>query len=151
MSAIVSDGSITYFHDESGTDHEIGGCQSFFRGVDHETYVRVTYRLRVGYSQDMLCADVSQRLTVAMEVDGKGWKECFSVPDVIIPTTYKLAVTAATGDLADNHDILSIKVNCVEHEAEANVTFSSPSPSLSPLKRHSLTKSTEPPRLRQHR
>lgn len=37
------------------------------------------------------------------------WKECFSVKGVRLPTGYYLGVSAATGDLSDNHDILSIR------------------------------------------
>lgn len=38
------------------------------------------------------------------------WELCFSVPDVYLPQGYHFGMTAATGDLADNHDIISFKV-----------------------------------------
>lgn len=38
------------------------------------------------------------------------WKECFKVQGVKLPTGYYFGVSATTGDLSDNHDILSIKL-----------------------------------------
>lgn len=38
------------------------------------------------------------------------WKECFSVKDIKLPTGYYFGISATTGDLSDNHDILSIRL-----------------------------------------
>jgi mannose-binding lectin 2 len=43
-----------------------------------------------------------------VEGDGK-WSTCFYMPDVYLPTGYFLGFSAATGDLADNHDIIYIQ------------------------------------------
>ncbi len=43
------------------------------------------------------------------------WETCFVASDVDLPAGYYFGVSAATGDLADNHDIISLQVfgcNC---------------------------------------
>lgn len=44
-------------------------------------------------------------------MEGKNaWKDCFSVEGVKLPTGYHFGVSATTGDLSDNHDVLSFKL-----------------------------------------
>lgn len=38
------------------------------------------------------------------------WKQCFQVNEVKLPTGYYIGISATTGDLSDNHDILSIRL-----------------------------------------
>lgn len=47
-----------------------------------------------------------------LDTDNEGrWSTCFYVPDVYLPEGYYLGFSAATGDLADNHDIVSVQVS----------------------------------------
>lgn len=59
-------------------------------------------------------------LQVSLDVSNQyGWKECFSVDGVILPTGYYLGFSAATGDLAGNisdkylYDIRELTINSV--------------------------------------
>lgn len=48
---------------------------------------------------------------VSTNIDNSGeFKECFSVQGVILPTGYYFGVSAATGALTDNHDILALRL-----------------------------------------
>lgn len=48
---------------------------------------------------------------VSTDLEGKNaWKECFKVENVLLPTGYFFGASATTGDLSDNHDIISIKM-----------------------------------------
>jgi len=38
------------------------------------------------------------------------WKECFIVDEIRLPTGYYIGISGTTGDLSDNHDILSIRL-----------------------------------------
>ena len=50
-------------------------------------------------------------VTVAVDIDNKmAFKECFTVTDVFLPTGYFFGISAATGDLSDAHDIISLKL-----------------------------------------
>ena len=96
ISAMVNNGSVRYDHDRDGTHSELAGCESKFRGVDSDAYLSVRYE--------------GDTLTVSTDVAGKNeWQECFKVSGVHLPTGYYLGVSAATGDLSDNHDVISIK------------------------------------------
>ena len=46
---------------------------------------------------------------VSSNIDNTEFKECFTVSGVRLPTGFYFGVSAATGDLSDNHDIISIK------------------------------------------
>jgi mannose-binding lectin 2 len=96
ISAMVNNGSTRYDHDRDGTHSELAGCESKFRGSDHPTYFSVRYE-----------GDV---LTVSTDIAGKNeWTECFKVAGVQLPTGYYFGVSAATGDLSDNHDVISFR------------------------------------------
>lgn len=48
---------------------------------------------------------------MSTDIENKAaWKECFQVKGVKLPTGYFFGVTATTGDLTDNHDILSVRL-----------------------------------------
>lgn len=96
ISAMINNGSIKYDHDRDGTHSEIAGCEARFRGVEHETYLLIRYENDV--------------LTVKTDIEGKNeWKECFTAEGVRLPTGYHIGVSAATGELSDNHDLISVK------------------------------------------
>lgn len=96
ISAMVSNGSLQYDHDTDGTNTQLAGCEAQFRNKEYDTYVAIRYE--------------DEKLTVSTDIDDKaGWKECFAVEDVKLPIGYYFGASAATGDLADNHDIISIK------------------------------------------
>ena len=100
VTAILNDGTKVYDHDEDGKAHTEGGCQSFFRNLEFPTYVRISY--------------YKELKTIKVDVDTKeddGFSDCFTVHNVDLPSGYFFGATASTGDLADNHDIISMKVS----------------------------------------
>ncbi|CAF3289326.1 unnamed protein product [Rotaria socialis] len=95
ISAMINNGSLHYDHDRDGTHTSLAGCEAQFRGRDTDTLVAIRYQ--------------NDRLTVSTDIEGKNiWKECFAVSDVRLPTHYYFGFSAATGDLSDNHDIISV-------------------------------------------
>ncbi|XP_031564414.1 vesicular integral-membrane protein VIP36-like [Actinia tenebrosa] len=103
ISAMIGNGSNAYDHDRDGTHNQVEGCSAQFRGQEHETFAIVRY------------LGAKERLTVLTDVDGRGeWRECFDVRGVKLPTGLYFGVSAATGELADNHDIKSMKLFEVE-------------------------------------
>ena len=96
ISAMVSNGTLRYDHDMDGTHTELTGCEAQLRNKDYETFMLVRYENR--------------KLTVKVDVDDqRGWRNCFEVDGVHLPTGYYFGLSAATGDLVDNHDIVGIK------------------------------------------
>jgi mannose-binding lectin 2 len=50
-------------------------------------------------------------VSVSTDIENKAaWKECLSVQGVRLPTGYYFGITAATGDLSDIHDIMSVRL-----------------------------------------
>lgn len=97
ISSMINNGTLHYDHDKDGTHTELAGCEAKLRNVFYDTNVAIRYE------QDIL--------TVLTDVENKGeWKECFKVNGVKLPTGYYFGVSAATGDLSDNHDIISLRL-----------------------------------------
>ncbi|KAJ8946905.1 hypothetical protein NQ318_008261 [Aromia moschata] len=97
ISAMINNGTLSYDHDRDGTHTQLAGCEAKFRNFDHDTHVLIRYEKDV--------------LTVSTDIENKAaWKECFEVKGVRLPTGYHIGVTATTGDLSDNHDIMSIRL-----------------------------------------
>ncbi|CAH8594847.1 unnamed protein product [Schistosoma rodhaini] len=94
VSAMINDGSKSYDHDKDGTLTELSGCSSNFRNND---YSMATIRY------------ANNQLKVSLKYQGAADPvDCFTVDGVRLPTGYFIGVSAATGDLSDNHDIYSI-------------------------------------------
>ncbi|MEE6478844.1 hypothetical protein FKM82_012028 [Ascaphus truei] len=94
---MVNNGSLTYDHSRDGRPTEIGGCTAIVRNLNHDTFLVIRY--------------VKRRLTIMIDLDGKQeWKDCLDVPGVRLPRGYFFGTSAVTGDLSDNHDIISLKL-----------------------------------------
>ncbi|KAM4747740.1 VIP36-like protein isoform 1-T1 [Rhinophrynus dorsalis] len=97
VSAMVSNGSLTYDHSRDGRPTELGGCTAIVRNLNHDTFLVIRY--------------VKRRLTIMIDIDGKQeWRDCLDVPGVRLPRGYFFGTSAVTGDLSDNHDIISLKL-----------------------------------------
>uniref|UniRef100_A0A8C9VIU4 Lectin, mannose-binding 2 n=1 Tax=Scleropages formosus TaxID=113540 RepID=A0A8C9VIU4_SCLFO len=124
ISAMVNNGSLSYDHGKDGRPTELGGCSADVRNKDYDTYLAIRYS--------------KGRLTVMVDIDDKNeWKECIDIGGVRLPIGYYFGASAATGDLADNHDIISMKLYqlMVEHSAEDdNLDWTKIEPSVSLLK-----------------
>ncbi|GAB6025830.1 hypothetical protein CHUAL_011813 [Chamberlinius hualienensis] len=103
ISATVNNGTLHYDHDRDGTHTELAGCESRFRNLDFDTYISIRYE--------------KDSITVLTDVDNKqGWKPCFTVNGVKLPTGYYFGFSAATGQLSDNHDIVAVKLYELEND-----------------------------------
>ncbi|XP_044293490.1 VIP36-like protein isoform X3 [Varanus komodoensis] len=97
VSAMVSNGSLAYDHARDGRPTELGGCTAMVRNLQHDTFLVIRY--------------VKRRLTVLLDIDGKNeWRDCVDIPGVHLPRGYYFGVSSVTGDLSDNHDIISLKL-----------------------------------------
>ncbi|XP_056289167.1 lectin, mannose-binding 2-like a [Pseudoliparis swirei] len=95
--AMVGNGSISYDHERDGRPTELGGCNAMVRNLKHDSFLFIRY--------------VRRRLTVMIDIDGQHeWRDCLDIPGVRLPLGYYFGATAVTGDLSDNHDIISLKL-----------------------------------------
>lgn len=97
LSAMINNGTMHYDHDRDGTHTMIGGCEVKFRNFAHDTFISIRYENDV--------------LTVTHDLDNKrAWEPCLKVEGVKLPTGYYFGASAATGELSDQHDIISMKL-----------------------------------------
>ncbi|KAG9469055.1 vesicular integral-membrane protein VIP36 [Eleutherodactylus coqui] len=124
ISAMVNNGSLEYDHGKDGRTVELAGCTADLRNSNHDTFLAVRYS--------------RGRLTIMTDIEGKNeWKNCVDISGVRLPTGYYFGATAATGDLSDNHDIISMKLYqlVVEHSPDdENIDWTKIEPSVSLLK-----------------
>jgi mannose-binding lectin 2 len=96
--AMVGDGKTAYNKDNDGKDQELAGCSA--RGIRNS---KTPTKLRLTYFQDK-----SLKLELMYKAEDE-WQLCFETnePPTIPAVTY-LGFSAETGELSDNHDIISI-------------------------------------------
>ncbi|XP_041087914.1 VIP36-like protein [Polyodon spathula] len=95
--AMVGNGSLSYDHERDGRPTELGSCTALVRNLNHDSFLVVRY--------------VRRRLTVMIDIDGKHeWRDCLDVPGVRLPLGYYFGASSVTGDLSDNHDLISLKL-----------------------------------------
>ena len=52
------------------------------------------------------------------------WMNCFTITNVTLPNGSYLGFSALTGDISDNHDIISVRAETLRAEALENYNFS---------------------------
>ncbi|KAG7314793.1 hypothetical protein KOW79_022096 [Hemibagrus wyckioides] len=117
--AMVGNGTISYNHERDGRATELGGCNAMVRNLKHDTFLFIRY--------------VRRRLTVMIDIHGQHeWRDCLDIPGVRLPQGYYFGASAITGDLSDNHDLISLKLyqltvlrSKLEDEDEEEVTVPS--------------------------
>ncbi|XP_040011130.1 lectin, mannose-binding 2-like b isoform X1 [Xiphias gladius] len=97
ISVMLGNGTLSYDHDHDGRTTELGGCTAMARNSVSDTLLLIRYS--------------KNRLMLMVDVDGKQeWKHCVDITGLRLPTGYFFGASSATGDLSDNHDIISMKL-----------------------------------------
>jgi lectin, mannose-binding 2 len=97
--AMFGDGSTGYDKDNDGKGNELAGCSA--RGIRHAT---VPTKLKLTYFQDK-----QLKLELQYKTEGE-WITCFDLEKPpAIPQIAYLGFSAETGELSDNHDIISVR------------------------------------------
>ncbi|CAM1505371.1 Fc.00g110080.m01.CDS01 [Cosmosporella sp. VM-42] len=96
--AMHGDGQTTYDKNNDGKNTELAGCSA--RGIRHSN---IPTKMRLTYFQDK---QLKLELQYKSESD---WQLCFETESPpAIPNIAYLGFTAETGELSDNHDIISV-------------------------------------------
>ncbi|CEJ89468.1 Putative Vesicular integral-membrane protein VIP36 [[Torrubiella] hemipterigena] len=97
--AMYGDGHKSYDKSNDGKEGELAGCSA--RGIRH---ANVDTKLRLTYFQD-------KQLKLELQYKNEDeWTECFNIDNPpAIPNIAYLGFSAETGELSDNHDIISVK------------------------------------------
>jgi len=118
--ALLNDGTKEYTHSGHGghgnsketpnpverKEMEIGYCQIHVRNLPEPSYMRISYE--------------KKELKVETDLFGTGeYQLCLLAKNVELPSGYRFGFTAATGQLADNHDIYGFSVINLDSNAQA--------------------------------
>jgi mannose-binding lectin 2 len=111
VTLLRNDGSKRYEHSHAGGHHqasdmEVGHCSyPALRNQKTNTIMKVTYQ--------------HQTVTVQLQPEGSSnWVECITAPNVKIESGLYMGLSAATGHLADNHDIHGISIKNLDPDAK---------------------------------
>ncbi|KAG7189018.1 hypothetical protein KM043_008611 [Ampulex compressa] len=93
--AVVNDGTKVFDHSNDGTTQLLAGCLKDFRNKPFPT------RARIEYYKNTLTLFFHNGMTN----NEQDFEVCFRVENVVLPKTGHFGISAATGGLADDHDV----------------------------------------------
>ncbi|CAG8513616.1 2417_t:CDS:2 [Paraglomus occultum] len=97
--AMKGDGKTSYDLARDGKANELAGCEADIRGRQLPTKARISY-----FKDNYLELKLHYK-------DWDQWEPCFTLSNVSLPTVYYLGFTALTGEVSDNHDVISVATN----------------------------------------
>jgi len=96
VNAMLGDGKTSYDQERDNERTSIGACSANYRRTNVATKLRITY-----------VKDTYLNVKVQYKA-WDDWTDCFTVNDISLPTSPYLGFSAMTGDVFDNHDIISV-------------------------------------------
>lgn len=93
-----------YHFEKDGATQELAGCSLDIRRAKVATKFRFTY-----------IQDVFSELAIHYQ-DWDDWETCFKTGNLTIPHNPFLGFSAATGDVSDNHEIISVATNHIVYK-----------------------------------
>lgn len=95
---VLNDGTIQYNHNADGEGQAVASCGRHFRNPAGPTSIKIDY--------------LDNKLVVSLDTaeSGKAYVQCFQIEQLKLPAGYYFGISAATGGLADDHDVFSFEV-----------------------------------------
>ncbi|ROT63057.1 protein ERGIC-53 isoform X1 [Penaeus vannamei] len=109
--AMVNDGTKVYDHEHDGLSQQLGGCLRDFRNKPFPV------RAKIEYYKNVLTLMIHNGMTN----NEKDYEICMRAENVYIPPSGYFGITAATGGLADDHDVLKFLVTSLRSPEEMAV------------------------------
>jgi len=107
--SMVNDGTKAYDHQKDGSTQQLAGCLRDFRNKPFPVRAKIEF--------------FKNTLTVmfhnGMSNNEKEFEMCMRVENVVLPKNGYFGISAATGGLADDHDVLKLSVSSLRTLEEA--------------------------------
>ena len=98
VTAMLNDGSIRYDASTDGAQQSADSCSFQYRNVANHGRVQAKFTY------------VNDKFSVALRQSGDAeWFECIEIEDIFLGVDKYFGLTAQTGDVADNHDVYSVR------------------------------------------
>lgn len=107
--AMLNDGTKVYDHSSDGRHQQLGGCLRDFRNKPFPV------RAKVEYVQNVLTISIHSGMTSGKDA----YELCIRAENVFLPNSGYFGVSAATGGLADDHDVVSFSSFSLKPETSA--------------------------------
>ncbi|KAJ2719593.1 hypothetical protein GGI07_005120 [Coemansia sp. Benny D115] len=105
---MLGDGKTPYDGAHDGDANRLGMCEAYFRNLKQNSKASITYLK-------------GEFVNVQLQLQPQDkWINCFTITNVTLPAGSYLGFTALTGDISDNHDIISVKAETLRPEALKN-------------------------------
>lgn len=106
IALMINDGTRSYDHHSDGSQQILSSCQRDFRNKPHPI------RLRIEYLKNVLSVFVDDGMQPTPR-----YEACMRVENIYLPRNGHFGVSAATGGLADDHDVLDFSVSSLLTDA----------------------------------
>ncbi|XP_075899791.1 protein ERGIC-53 isoform X2 [Nelusetta ayraudi] len=97
---VGNNGKLVYDHQNDGTTQSLGTCLRDFRNKPYPIRAKITYYKKT----------LTVLINNGFTPDKEDYEFCTKVDNMVIPPEGFLGISAATGGLADDHDVLSFLV-----------------------------------------
>ncbi|KAM3938327.1 protein ERGIC-53 isoform 1-T1 [Leptodactylus fuscus] len=94
---VGNNGKLVYDHQNDGTTQALASCQRDFRNKPYPVRARITYYKKT----------LTVMINNGFTPDKEDYEFCAKVENMILPKEGFFGISAATGGLADDHDVLS--------------------------------------------
>ncbi|KAJ8260674.1 hypothetical protein COCON_G00163970 [Conger conger] len=111
--AMVGNGTLGYDHERDGRPTELGAARSWGLPSSSSDTCRGGSRTCADSERMFLLPEQCPFSLLQMMIDIEGqheWRDCLDIPGVKLPLGYYFGASAITGDLSDNHDMISLKL-----------------------------------------
>ena len=108
---MVNDGQKVYDHQKDGSTQQLAGCLRDFRNKPFPVRAKIEFyknTLQVMFHN-------------GMSNNEKEYEMCMRVENVVLPKSGYFGISAATGGLADDHDVMRFSVSSLRSPETANV------------------------------
>ncbi|GMT28482.1 hypothetical protein PFISCL1PPCAC_19779, partial [Pristionchus fissidentatus] len=111
VALMLNDGTRSYDHHTDGSQQLLSSCQKDFRNKPFPS------RVKIEYARNVLTVSIDDGMTATPR-----YQLCMRAENIFLPRNGYFGISAATGGLADDHDVVDFSVYSLHSEAPRPAT-----------------------------